>query len=407
MTELSPADTLRMESEASIFYIPPVLILVAVFTFIAMVFRQIELSLFGVALIGSAVGLKWWSRAAARNLSCRIRLDRKKVFPLEDFSIEIHVKNNKALPVYFRTFLSVGKAIGESDRASADMDVDLGLLWHQQASYAKHFTARKRGVYKLKTAEAAVGDLFGIFIGTADIGQAEELVVFPRRIAIHPFPKVKRLIFGKPGVVSPLEDPTCFFGTRDYQHHRPARHIHWKASARYVRLQEKTFEPVGPDKVLLVLDTEPFVQTDAEKRMERAIECMAALSTMLDREKYGVGLFTNAATKRDSSRWISVTRKPNQLADILDALARIQFRPSISMPEILDRGLKIPTGTICVVFTMEELVIGNYFKQRHTAVVAVFCGTDDDAYLSLQRQSPGRCYRLQDFCFEEDEDEVR
>lgn len=406
MNEPSPAETLRMESEDSIFFIPLVLVLVAVFTFIAMVFRQMELSLFGIALIGSAIGLKCWSRAAFRDLASRIYLDRTKVFPGEDFSITIQVENNKVLPVYFRTFLSLGKAVGQSDPASADMDVSLGLMWHQQIRASRRFSAVKRGAYLLKTMEAAAGDLFGIFVDTAKIGDAAELVVFPRRIAIRPFPQVKRMIFGKPGDVSPIEDPACFFGTRDYRFHRPARHIHWKASARLNRLQEKTFEPVGPDKLLLVLDTESFVQSGKRDRMERAIECMAALATMMDREKYGVGLFTNAPTERGGSRQISVGRKPLQLADILDALARIQFRPSASMAEILDRGLKIPTGTICVVFTPDGATIGNYFKRRHTPVVTIFCGTDEEGFRKLRRRSGGRCYRLSDLCLEEAENEA-
>ncbi|MBW1691959.1 MAG: DUF58 domain-containing protein, partial [Deltaproteobacteria bacterium] len=47
-------------------------------------------------------------------------------------------------------------------------------------------------------------------------------------------------------------------GTRDYQNWRPARHIHWKASASHNRLQEKVFEPSEQEKVLLAVEVSQF-----------------------------------------------------------------------------------------------------------------------------------------------------
>ncbi len=74
-----------------------------------------------------------------------------------------------------------------------------------------------------------------------------------------------RELFGVPGVKSPVKDPVYILGTRDYQPSGPSRHIHWKASARHLKLQEKVFEPSEQEKVLLALEVGSFQKSLANE----------------------------------------------------------------------------------------------------------------------------------------------
>ena len=81
---------------------------------------------------------------------------------------------------------------------------------------------------------------------------------------LGPLSLPRRDFFGVPGGESPVDDPVYILGTTDYQNGRPAKYIHWKASARHHRLQEKVFESTEQEKILLVVDVDQFVKAEAE-----------------------------------------------------------------------------------------------------------------------------------------------
>ena len=82
---------------------------------------------------------------------------------------------------------------------------------------------------------------------------------------LAPFNLPKRDFFGVPGGESPVNDPVYILGTSDYHYGRPSKYIHWKASARYQRLQEKVFDSSEQEKVLFLIDVGEFAKVPCRR----------------------------------------------------------------------------------------------------------------------------------------------
>ena len=107
-----------------------------------------------------------------------------------------------------------------------------GLLWYQTVAFRWEVTASRRGLHSLGPHRLVAGDLLGFFSRVGTEGNGLHVVVYPRIVPLRPFPLPRRDFFGIPGAEGPVKDPVFILGTRDYQPGRPAKHIHWKASAR-------------------------------------------------------------------------------------------------------------------------------------------------------------------------------
>ena len=170
---------------------------------------------------------------------------------------------------------------------------------------------------------------------------------------LRPLSLPRRDFFGTPGGESPVNDPVYILGTTDYHHGRPSRFIHWKASARHDRLQEKVFEPTQQEKILLLVDVDRFSRCPSEEAFERTLEVVASLAARLDRRGCAVGLLTNGTTK-GASPYLPVSRSSSHLPAILETLARLERQPRETVAGMLWRRLEIPWGTTCLYFAFEE-----------------------------------------------------
>ncbi len=135
-------------------------------------------------------------------------------------------------------------------------------MWYQQVDLQWAFTAQRRGVYRIGLTSSRWRSA-GFFRTTGQQRITRQILVYPRLIPLTGFSVSKREVWGTPGAKHPIHDPVYLLGTREYHHSQPAKYIHWKASARYNRLQEKLFEPTSQEKVLLVLDVAQFEQQQA------------------------------------------------------------------------------------------------------------------------------------------------
>ncbi|MCP4694751.1 MAG: DUF58 domain-containing protein, partial [Desulfobacterales bacterium] len=280
------------------------------------------------------------------------------------------------------------------------IEEECGLFWHQGVAFHRECIAQKRGCYQLGAPALAAGDFFGFFPRACDGSRDLEVLVYPRRIPIAPFPLLKRIMFGKPGAASPVRDPVYILGAREYQPFRPARYIHWKASARHGRLQEKIFEPAEQDKALLVLDAALFSQRDARDEFERAIEALAAVAAELESQNYAVGFITNAdGRNRNGDFFLPVARRPGHLSALLEILARIELRSTEKMSTLLDRARGLPADAICVYFSHDPRAEKTYLNRRRTPTVNIVCGADpDEGSRSRESAGAGSVHYLKDIC---------
>jgi len=381
----------------SVFFTPLLLLFAIVLLFIALIYEQKEMSIFSVMILVGAVVLKLWSSFSTHDIACRAFVNRSKLFPSEKVAFYINIKNNKLLPVFIKISWRI-KNFLQTDGREISIEEQSGLFWHQGITFHRECIAQKRGCYQIGSPALTTGDFFGFFPKDLTGNQPLDILVYPRRVPIKPFPLLKRIIFGKPGVTSPVRDPVYVLGTRDYQPFRPARYIHWKASARHHRLQEKIFEPAEQDKLLLVLDVDGFYANGAHDEFEQAIEALAALAAELESQNYAVGLITNAGSwNKNTDFFLPVARHPGHGSAMLEMLAKIEIRPKEKLANLLDQVENLPADAICVYFSYDIHFAKTYFNQRQIPTVNIVCKTvPDDGFRSLESMSAGSIHYLTD-----------
>ncbi len=358
----------------SIFLLAPGLVFAGGLLFVALLNRQHLLIVLSLLILGTAACAKLWTAASRSRLACRSAIDRKRLFPGERLALTVEVANRSFLPVALRVAAPADGFIGPSGESEANGEA--GLLWYQTVAFHWTLTASQRGVFRLGNHRCTAGDLFGFFAATRTAGDAREIVVYPRVVPTARFPLPRRDFFGMPGAESPIRDPVYILGTREYQPGRPAKHIHWKATARHHRLQEKLFEPTEQEKILLAVDVEGFARHGAVREFERTLEAVASVAVRLDREGCAVGLIVNGVVEGRGEFAVPIGRHPQQLPALLELLARLGIKATVPLGEALRAGNHLPWGVSCVCFACENdartaSVLNDLGRRRVPAILVV------------------------------------
>jgi uncharacterized protein (DUF58 family) len=332
---------------SSLFVLPPSLFLVGLLLFVALLNGQRELTVLSLLVLGMAGVAKLWARATRAGLQCRVALDRDRLFPGETARLTAEVENLRLLPALVEVAVP---APGLRPPGTPAAHGARGLLWYQTATFRWELQAFRRGVYPVGPLRMQSGDLLGFYAASRPDGAHAEVLVYPRIRPLLPPAVPRRDFFGIPGANSPVRDPVYILGTRDYQPGRPAKHIHWKASARHHRLQEKLFEPSEQEKVLLAVTVEGFAPADDEA-FERTLEACASLAVRLDRAGVALGAAVDGVLVGDASPLVPVGRRPQQLQAILELLARLTPTPAAPLRDVL--GATLPWGLTCVCFSLD------------------------------------------------------
>jgi uncharacterized protein (DUF58 family) len=166
-------------------------------------------------------------------------------------------------------------------------------------------------------------------------------------------------------------------------------------------LQEKVFESTQQEKVLLVVNVDPFARCKAEEDFERTLEIVASLAVRLDQRGHSVGLVANGTVKGGGPAIVPVARNYQQLPAILELLARLQMKPDRDLKDLLRHRLALAWGISCVYFSHEEdetvFSAKEYFTQRKTPVTFFVC----QPHLPAGEDRPEvqrKIYRLDDIC---------
>jgi uncharacterized protein (DUF58 family) len=396
----------REERISSAFIIPFVLFFMGLFLFLSLLHNQRDLTVLTILIFVVVAGAKIWGWMSLSGLKCRVSLDKVKCFPDEDFTLKIHVENPKWLPLWLQAKLDAAGFLGPL--SDEEMPVlESGLLWRQQVDFPWRLTARKRGVYPVGPIRLLAGDLLGFF-PRQRLVEAPDIIVFPRIVPLKTLPLKRNDLFGVPGANSPVQDPIYILGTRDYQHSQPARYIHWKASARHDRLQEKVFDPSEQARVLIVIDAESFSRGRDEEAFEKALEVAASLALRFDRQGYAFGLVTNGEVVGECPTLLPVARNPRQLPKTLEILARLRMSAYGGLEDMLTRELSLQWGVSAVLLAheadMSVLSIKESLVRRRIPTLLLVNRPYSSPY-GQDRESSGIIYRLEDIRFEAREGE--
>lgn len=350
------------------------LAILALVLFFALVKTEYGLAVTSGGTLLLILGTRLWSRLAAAHLSVSVLLDADRVFPGEELKLTAHVENRKLLPVWMRLQLNTPGLLDTG--GDTLFGGETYLLSHEVRSRSWSMRARKRGVVSFGRVRLETGDLLGLHLRRRHISIPGELIVFPRLGKLMPLHIPFQEYFGIHASKGPVEDPAWYAGTRDYTGNRPARNIHWKASARLSKLQEKLYEPTSHRKVLLVLDTSGFPPdggpageliaedlppgelpgerlrvdnggaedgtrgsreegTGNVDLFEDLIMTAATLASVLMETGASFGLATNAALAGGRPPVLPIGRGPEQLGALLEMLARVERGTGGDLYELL------------------------------------------------------------------------
>jgi len=266
----------------------------------------------------------------------------------------VDVENGSFLPVAVRSVLAGAGCFSGSGQGE-DMRVQR-VGGHQGGRLEWVLKAPRRGVYRIGPPLTETGDALGLFFQRTARDPALEIVIYPRRFPISSFPWQARELFGSLRAEGLIEDPVNTIGTREYQPGRPSRFLHWKASARLGKMQEKLYEPTSHRKVLFVLDVRGYLdclngeeeqgRERGKEAFETCLEALGGLVLSLMETGASFGLITNAHIRGGIRRYLDIGRGPEHAGALLEILARLQLKSGESLEELVYEIGRSGTGFI-------------------------------------------------------------
>jgi uncharacterized protein (DUF58 family) len=233
-----------------------------------------------------------------------------------------------------------------------------GLLRKLKASLKWSLQPQRRGVYEIGPYRLIAGDLCGFYRQEKYFSQTRKIIVYPRLIVLNSTYLPLQELYGTPGSKSPVVDPVYPVATQDYRAGAPARHIHWKASARLGCLQEKIFEPSVQQKILLVIDVSRFSEENAEASFERMLEVAASLSVQLAEQGRAFGMVSNGLSIGEKKKEHAVLLPPgkaaSQLTRLLEMLAGLQLQSGQTAISALLQAAGLSRGITCIYFNYDQ-----------------------------------------------------
>lgn len=387
---------------SSMLTIPFSQVVIGVLLFIALLHGQQALALVLLLLLALIAGTRFWGRSSLNRLVLSTSVDLYRLFPGNTCTLTVHIKNNGWLPTWLKIDLSQDGELESIDGDSYALlpSQESSLLWYQQAVNKWHLKAHRRGVYQIGVSNIRAGDLFGFFCRDRQVDKFQQILVYPQLVPLTPIPLSRQDVWGVPGTVHPVKDPVYLLGTQDYQHSQPAKHIHWKASARTDCLQEKLFESTSQEKVILLFDVIPYVVHTAEDSFERTIEVVASLGLRLLEKGQAVGFITNADMKAFGVRVLPPSQGRHRAQAMLELLAKITMKACEDFSSTLDNHANLLRNVSCVYFSYccdtNVVEVDRRLHQRRLPRVFVVCKSFSESEGSEQIQESGKLYRLKE-----------
>ncbi len=386
-------------------------VLILVMLFVSLLYGQQALVILSLLLLIMFSITRLWCRYSQGGLECRLQSSPAKVFPGETIKLQADMINHRFLPVWVEINVVIDRLLNREDEVTPGeerrfnnsdsnstpnpghdevspviytktlLTDESGLLWKQVARFDWELNPVKRGIYCTGPVRLVTGDIFGFYRRESEQPFNETITVYPRLVTLNPFSAPLHELFGTPGSKSPVVDPVYPVSTRNYQENRPARHIHWKASARHDRLQEKVFEPSIQQKILLVIDVGGF-REDTEQLFEQVLEAAASLAVNFETRGKTFGLASNGAlVTGDSETYASVIAPgmgSHQLYYLLDVLARLKKEASLLPLSTLlqEAGLSRGLTALCFSYFQNPIdeEVKNLFNRFKIPVISVLAG---------------------------------
>ena len=342
------------------------LLLAAVLTLFGVGFHRQGLLLIALFLLTIVLVSWFWNRLALWGVSYRRHFSERRAFCGETVEVALEVDNRKFLPLSWLrvedTFpsdlpLEGGEVVVSAGSNLGRLSTFFSLRWYERLRRRYKLHCTQRGFYPFGPVTLESGDLFGLFRSQDRQEEQEWLIVYPKVVPLAELGLPAKDPFGEIKAQKRIfEDPNRTVGVRDYQPEDGLRRIHWKATARYQRLQAREYEPATSIKLIVFLN----VATLAKHWMgvipdllEKAVSVTASIASYGIAQRWPVGVLANGALPRsDQPIKVLPGRSPAQLVRILEALAAVTPFATSSIEDLLTaESPRLPWGATLVVVT--------------------------------------------------------
>lgn len=308
----------------------------------------------------------WWNRHSLDAVGYRRAFGERRAFPGEVVDLTLSVSNEKLLPLGWLLVedqWSLALPLqGAQLFPSTTGDVGLfrcafALRWFERINRRYRLRCTRRGFYPFGPVQLKSGDIFGLFHQQQVLKHLDWLIVYPQVLPLAALGFPLKEPFGESKATWRIfEDPSRAVGVRDQRPGDSFRHVHWKATARRQDLQIKVYEPTTSPHLVVFLNAATFPkhwQGIDPLVLEQAICVAASVVTHAIENRYAVGLLVNGAIPHsDQPIKVLPSRRPDQLARLLEALAAVSSFPTSSIEALLlAESRRLPWGATLVVVT--------------------------------------------------------
>jgi uncharacterized protein (DUF58 family) len=361
-----------------------------------------------------------WATFCLRQLRYQRQFSEQRVLFGEQVTLSLSVENAKLLPLpWLEIEDTVPRALpmtGQQARVSIIGDTAVlenlfSTRWYERVTRLYTLSCNARGVHKFGPTIVRSGDVFGFISNEETLPNWQYLLVYPLVVPLTRFSLPARHPFGdRRAPRRLLEDPSRVIGLRDYTYGDSLRRVHWKATARAMKLQSKIYEPTTTYTMILFLNVSAQFDTMHGLQLELrelAICAAASVSDWALNEGYAVGLYANTLMfmpeeevhapsapegqgeqKLDATVAAQLKRRrihlppatsEEQRRRIMDILARIQPYFGSSLEDVIQsERSRLPAGATIVVITSSVtdhlLDALAHLKQSGHSVTILFVG---------------------------------
>ncbi len=273
----------------------------------------------------------------------------------EQVEVELRVSNQGRLPI---PWLALHESLPTALHVPNFQRQVISLTGGEWATLRYTLDCRRRGCYNLGPLLMRSGDFFHLAPDWKGQIQEETFVVYPK---IVPLPQLKlpsQIPFGTlPTQSHFFEDPTRFFGVRDYYSGDSLRHVNWKSSARLSRLQVKRFQPAVSLRSVIFLDLNSEVYSLRCRPLAEELGCTLAASVAVRlhdlRQPVGLALLgSDEVSNHTGLHILPPGHGRGHLMRLLEMLARARMASTIPLTTILpEASASMGWGTTAVVVT--------------------------------------------------------
>ena len=209
------------------------------------------------------------------------------IFAAQPVRAMVELENQKLTLPSFSLRVEAAKTKGGPAAAILDTPVYFPYLpKHERVQQIVPMIFPRRGVYRQEAFRIVTRFPFGFLQKARHVNLKTEALVYP---SVGPSEEYLEILPGIQGALESLAKGRGqdLYALRDYVPTDSARHVHWKASARYGSLMVREFAREDDCRILLVLD--PHLPVDAvtglapklsasDDRFERAVSVCASLA---------------------------------------------------------------------------------------------------------------------------------